>query len=294
MMADTSRMRERIRLPLVIPVHSYLKDHHFEGKIILPAVEVLQRLAGSVRSYRSDAYVRCMQLASFDRFLYIEENSQEIKACQELEVYESGRIVSKLVTTGKIKGSAMTRTKIHAAVSFMPVEENIAEPPMDLASTGDGIFYRVSPRKLYRDLVPFGPSFQNVRDDLLLSERGAVAQVYAADHPAPMEPLGSPFPLDGAMHAACAWGQRFHHFVAFPVGFAKRLVIKPTVTGETYSCMILPIQGNGESLKFDIWIHDATGNLREEIKGVIMRDVFGGRIRPPDWIVYKRTAGIDH
>lgn len=293
MKADTSRMRERIRLPLVIPVPSYLKDHHFEGKIILPAVEVLQRLAGSVRSYRSDAYVRCMQLASFDRFLYITENSQEINACQELEVYESGRIVSKLVTTGKIKGSAMTRTKIHAAVSFMPVEENIAEPPMDLASTRDGVFYRVSPRKLYSDLVPFGPSFQNIRDDLLLSERGAVARVYAADHPAPMEPLGSPFPLDGAMHAACAWGQRFHHFVAFPVGFAKRLVIKPTVTGETYSCMILPIQGNGESLKFDIWIHDATGNLREEIKGVIMRDVFGGRIRPPDWIVYKRTAGID-
>jgi hypothetical protein len=294
MMVDTSRMRERIRLPLVIPVNSYLKDHHFEGKIILPAVEVLQRLAGSVRSYRSDAYVRCMQLASFDRFLHIAENSQEIKACQELEVYESGRIVSKLVTTGKIKGSAMTRTKIHAAVSFMPVEESIAGTPVDLASARDGIFYRVPSRKLYRDLVPFGPSFQNVRDDLLLSERGAVARVYAADHPAPSEPLGSPFPLDGAMHAACAWGQRFHHVVAFPVGFERRLIIKPTVTGETYRCTILPVPGNGESLKFDIWIHDATGNLREEIKGVIMRDVFGGRIRPPDWIVYKRTAGIDH
>ena len=227
-------------------------------------------------------------------FCYIAENSQEIKACQELEVYESGRIVSKLVTTGKIKGSAMTRTKIHAAVSFMPMEESIAGPPVDLASTRDSIFYRVPFRKLYRDLVPFGPSFQNVRDDLLLSEGGAVARVCAADHPAPMEPLGSPFPLDGALHAACAWGQRFHHIVAFPVGFEKRLIINPTITGETYPCMILHVPGNGESLKFDIWIHDSTGNLREEIKGVIMRDVFGGRIRPPDWIVYKRTAGIDH
>ena len=293
-MVDHSRMRERIRLPLVIPVLPYLKDHHFEGKIILPAVEVLQRLAGSVRSYRSDAYVRCMQPASFDRFLLIAENSEEIEACQELEVYESGRIVSKLVTIGKIKGSVMTRTKIHAAVSFMPMEESIAGPPVDSASVLGGIFYRVPSRKLYRDLVPFGPSFQNVRDDLLLSGRGALAQAYAADHPAPQEPLGSPFPLDGALHAACAWGQRFHHIVAFPVGFEKRLIITPTKTGETYPCKILHVPGNGESLTFDIWIHDSTGNLREEIRGLIMRDVFGGRIRPPDWIVYKDPAGIDH
>jgi hypothetical protein len=293
-MVDHSRMRERIRLPLVIPVLPYLKDHHFEGKIILPAVEALQRLAGSVRSYRSDAYVRCMQPASFDRFLLIAENSEEIEACQELELYESGRIVSKLVTVGKIKGSAMTRTKIHAAVSFMPMEESIAGPSVDSESVLGGIFYRVPSHKLYRDLVPFGPSFQNVRDDLLLSERGAVARVYAADYQAPQEPLGSPFPLDGALHAVCAWGQRFHHIVAFPVGFEKRLIITPTKTGETYPCIILHAPGSGDSLKFDIWIHDSTGNLREEIRGLIMRDVFGGRIRPPDWIVHKGPAWIDH
>lgn len=289
-MEDTSRMRERIRLPLTIPVHPYLKDHHFEGKIILPAVEILQRLAGSLQSYLPDAYVQCMHLASFDRFLHIAENSREIESCHELEVYESGRIVSKLITIGKVKGTAMTRTKIHAAVSFIAADESIAGPPIDLGLARDGPFYKVPSRKVYRDLVPFGPSFQNIRDDLLLAPHGAVARVYAADHSAPSEPLGSPFPLDGAMHAACAWGQRFHHFVAFPVGFEKRLIITPTVTGETYLCTILPVPRNRESLKFDIWIHDSSGNLCEEIRGVIMRDVFGGRIRPPDWVVYTRTV----
>jgi hypothetical protein len=42
----------------------------------------------------------------------------------------------------------------------------------------------------------------------------------------------------------------------------------------------------GESLLFDIWIHDLTGDLREEIRGVIMRDVSGGRVKPPDWVLY--------
>jgi len=292
-MEDTSRMRERIRLPIVIPVLPYLRDHHFEGKIILPAVEILQRLAGSAQAYRPDAYVRYMRAASFDRFLYIEKNCEVIEAGHELEVYESGRMVSKFITIDNVKGTTMTRTKIHAVVSFMPVGESIAGTPIDLTSARDGILYKVPSHKLYSDLVPFGPSFQNVRDDLLLTAQGAVARVYAVDHPAPSKPLGSPFPLDGAMHAACAWGQRFRHIVAFPVGFEKRFITDPTVPGETYLCTILPVPENGESLKFNIWIHDASGNLREEVLGVIMRDVFGGRVRPPDWIVCECTPGFD-
>lgn len=292
-MEDTSRMRERIRLPLAIPVDPYLKDHHFEGKIILPAVEILQRLAGSVQSYHPHAYIRCMRAASFERFLHIEENSQVIEAYHEMEIYESGRVVSTLITTGKVKSTTMTRTKIHAVVHFMPVEETLAGLATDFALPRNDIVYKVSSRALYSDLVPFGPSYQNTQGDISLSERAAAARVCAADHPAPSEPLGSPFPLDGAMHVACAWGQRFHHIVAFPVGFEKRFINTPTVPGETYLCTILPVSGNGESLKFDIWIHDSSGNLREDVRGLIMKDVFGGRIRPPDWILYRTMPGIN-
>ena len=289
-MEDSSRTSERIRLPLVIPIQPYLKDHHFEGKILLPAVEILQRLAGSAQSHQPDAHVRCMRSASFDRFLHIENDSQVIETCHEMEIYDSGRIYSKLITIGRIRGT-MTRTKVHASVNFMETEESKTEFPLDIASAPDGICYSIPSQKLYNELVPFGPSYQNVKGDILLSESGAMARVYAADHPAPSQPLGSPFPFDGALHIACAWGQRFHHIVAFPVGFEKRLIINPTVPGETYLCTILPIPVNGESLHFDIWIHDSAGGLREEIKGMIMRGVSGGRVKPPDWVLYRPPSG---
>jgi hypothetical protein len=291
-MADSPRTRETIRLPLVIPVLPYLKDHHFEGKIILPAVEILQRLAGSVQTYRSDASVKCMRSASFDRFLQIHEDSHVIEACNEIEIYEGGRISSKLITIDRIRGT-MTRTKVHAIVNFMDAEELTARPPVDMDTIGplDDICYRIPSEKLYSDLVPFGPSYQNVQSDVLLSEKGGTARVFAADYPAPSEPLGSPFPFDGALHIACAWGQRFHHIVAFPVGFKDRLIINATVPGETYFCRIVPVSVIGESLLFDIWIHDSTGGLREEIRGVIMRDVSGGRIKPPGWVLYRTPSG---
>jgi hypothetical protein len=284
-------MRERIRLPLVIPVHPYLRDHHFEGKAVLPAVEILQILAGSVLDYRPDASVRCMRFASFNRFLHIERDAPVIEACHELEIYESGRMSSKMITVNPIKGTTATRIKIHAAVNFMEAGERASGPHVDMASAPDGSCYRIPSQKLYSDLVPFGPSYQNVRGDIFLSGKGAAGQVCSADHHAPGEPLGSPFVFDGAFHIACAWGQRFHHIVAFPVGFEERLVVKPTVPGEPYLCRIMFISVIGESLKFDIYIHDLEGNLHEEIKGVVMRDVTGGRVRPPEWVLYGSPSG---
>ena len=47
-MEDHSLMRERIRLRFIIPVDHYLKDHHFEGRVILPAAGILKHMAGSV------------------------------------------------------------------------------------------------------------------------------------------------------------------------------------------------------------------------------------------------------
>ena len=285
-MDDPSPMIERIRLPLMIPVHPYLRDHHFQGKVILPAVEALQRLAATAQTYRPYTYVKCMRAATFDRFLNIKRDCDVIEACNELEVYESGRILSRLITVDRIKG-AMTRTKVHAAVNFTPAQEGLAEMSFKKVSVPEDTSCRISSEKLYSDLVPFGPSFRNVRGDVLLSEGGAAGRVYAAKNQAPLEPLGSPFPLDGALHVACVWGQRYHNIVAFPVGFEERVVVKPTIPGDTYQCRILPVATIGESLFFDIWIYDLAGDIREEITGVIMRDVSGGRVKPPDWVLHR-------
>jgi phosphopantetheinyl transferase len=288
--ADPAPLRERIRLPLAIPVQPYLKDHHFDGKIIFPAVEILQRLAASVLSYRPEAHVRCMRLASFDRILPVEEDARVIEAHNEMEIYEDGRISSKFITEGMIGDTAIRRTKVHAAADFAEPSERIAGLPLDMASALEGIACGVSSGKLYSDLVPLGPSYQNVSGDIFLSASGAVAHVQAAGHPAPSEPLGSTFPLDAALHAACAWGQRFHNVVAFPVGFEERLILDPTVPGETYFCRVLPGPVSGSSLAFDIWIHDSSGGLREQVRGVTMRDISGGRIKPPAWV---RSGGGD-
>jgi hypothetical protein len=287
-MEDTSLMKERVRLPLVIPIHPYLKDHHFEGNIILPAAEILQRLAGSVKTYRPDASVRCMRSASFDRFLQINNDTNVVESFHELEMYESGRIYSTLITVGRIRGT-MTRTKVHAVVNFTAVEKSSSGLPRDITSEPDRGHFTISSRRLYSDLVPFGPSYRNVRGDIVLSEKGAIACVHAADHPAPSEPLGSPFPFDGALHIACAWGQRYHNIVAFPVGFEERLIAKSTTPGETYFCRVVPVSFAGEVLRFDIWIHNSAGSLCETIRGMVMRDVSGGRVKPPGWVSCRLT-----
>ncbi len=195
-----------------------------------------------------------------------------------------------LITDGSIKGTKITRTKVHAVVDFATEEKRAAVAPMDMASALEGICCKIPSQRLYAELVPFGPSYQNVRGDICLSEAGGVAHVYVASLPAPSEPFGSPFPLDGAFHVACAWGQRFHHIVAFPEGFEERIVVNPTMTGETYRCIILPISAAGGLLKFDILIHDPAGGLREYIRGLSMRDIFNGRVKPPECV---RSDGTD-
>jgi hypothetical protein len=203
-----------------------------------------------------------------------------------LEIYESGRIHSRLITVSKIRDS-ISRTKVHAVVDFAAVEENSSGLAGDMPSDPDGSNFTISAKKLYSDLVPFGTSYQNVRGDIVLSEQGAVAWVRAAEYPVPSEPLGSPFPFDGALHVACAWGQRYHGIVAFPIGFQERLIASPTISGATYVCRVVPASLGGEVLRFDIWIHDSAGNLCEKIRGVLMRDVSGGRVKPPEWVLHR-------
>ncbi len=290
---DSSPIRERVRLPLLIRVLPHLKDHCFEGKTILPAVDILQQLAGSLMTHRPDADIRCMQSASFGHFLLTKQDTDYIDDLyHELEFRDSGRISSRLISEAKIRGTGITRTKVHAAVDFATKGRHPASIPMDIAAALEGVCYKSTSQALYDDLVPFGPAYHNVRGDVYLSESGGIAQVYAAMHPAPSEPLGSPFPLDGAFHVACAWGQRYLHCVVFPVGFEERFIVLPTVPGELYSCRILPTSITGKIVKFDIWIHDRAGCLREYVRNLIMKDVSGGRVQPPHWIRSERGASL--
>lgn len=275
---------QRVTLPVSIPINPWLFDHQFEGSAILPAVEMLQHMARAAQTYFPGAMVTTMQLASFDRFLRIEPASTVIEAWCNLVMEEKGTIRATLTTVAKLKSSAATRIKQHATVCFSAGAPLVIEPPAGPPDVFDITGFEVSAHRLYSELVLFGPAFQSVQDRVMLTESAASARVYAADHPGASGPLGSPFPLDGSLHAACAWAQRYCDIVAFPIGFDERVLVQPIAPGETIICSVIPVTLHEGVIKFDIWLHDQEGGLRERVNGVAMKDVSGGRMTPPAWV----------
>jgi hypothetical protein len=277
-----------VRIPVDIPVHPYMLDHCFEGKVVLPAVEAMQVLADTVKGFRPDTDITVLTDAGFDKFLYIEPGITQIAAFSDIAVHENGDIAATLLTKSRSQKSAITRIKEHASLCFSLQPPELPEPPLDATATLDGRCFKIPVEKIYCDLVPFGPAYQNIRRQLLLSEYGAIAKTAAPpDHTGADSPecLGSPFVLDAAFHAACAWGQRYARMVAFPVKIEKRVIFKKTLPGTTYISRILPLRIKPDLLIFDIWIYDQKGHIFEAVTGVRMRDVSAGRLKPPRWIM---------
>ncbi len=279
-----SQETKHIALRLALTVQPWLFDHLFEGTAILPAVEMLQHMARAVQSYLPSDGATSMHQASFDRFLRIEPACTVIDACCNLVMKENGSIRVTLTTASKAGSAAVLRIKEHATVCFSATAVPVTQPSAGALAAYHIPGFEIPVRRLYGELVPFGPAFQSVQDRVTLTESAAVARVYALDHPGAFGPLGSPFPLDGSLHAACAWAQRYCGIVAFPVGFAERVIVQPIAPGETALCTVIPVCVHEGAVRFDIWLHDQDGRLREMVRGVAMKDVSGGRMMPPAWV----------
>ncbi|MDF1593491.1 MAG: polyketide synthase dehydratase domain-containing protein [Desulfobacterales bacterium] len=278
---------DSIRLPVEIPVAPHYFDHHIEGKAVLPAVEAMQILAKAVNNFRPELSAATMNQARFEKFLHIPAGSPKIDAFAELEMYTGGDVRALLLTKTKSGKSGITRSMVHAAVLFPRKRDGHTLPPIDMPAFLEGTCVEVSPEKIYRDLVPFGPCYRNIIAPLYISENGAIAQIKAPDDPdGPRDgrSLGSPFPLDAAFHAACVWAQCYKDTVAFPVGFGRRNVYHPTLPGCAYFGRVAPAKADSNPLIFNIWIYDTEGELCESVSGVLMRDVSAGRVTPPPWI----------
>ncbi|MFO7599072.1 MAG: polyketide synthase dehydratase domain-containing protein [Candidatus Desulfacyla sp.] len=285
-MEDLSEIVERARLPVHIKTDAYLLDHRFQGEPVFPAVEAMQLLAGSVKEYLPHADVSLITDARFDKFLPTApvDRKRWIEVYNDLEIRKDDRIGSRLKTRSRSPKAAITRTVEHVAVQFGEKRRDTRPLPLDLVSALEGVCMDVPPDRLYRDLVPFGPAFHNAVSPIFISENGAIGNLQAPAMDGSPGPLGSPFPLDAAFHLASVWGQRYCGIVGFPVGFDSRLIYSPTTPGERYVCRILPAQPYNSAPRLDIWIYDGGGNPKEEIRGLRMKDVSGGRIKPPDWI----------
>jgi hypothetical protein len=288
-MESLSQPVEKIAIPLAIPVPAYLRDHHVGTLVVLPAVEALQNLARSKpATWGADP---CRQeRAVFHHILEIDPGIAEIPALHEHAWYADGRCLSRLSTLRSGRHLKFTRRMEHASIWFMPAGPEAAEigvePVPDAVAAGmpEGPTFAVSDTRLYDELVPFGSAYRNVRGDVLLAEGGVSTTVSGGGIPEAEGPLGSPFPLDAAMHAACAWGQRYRNRVVFPIGFERREILAPTRAGATYLCRITPLPDAGTVLRFDVRLYGCGRRPVEVIRGLMMRDIFGGKLTPPAWV----------
>ncbi len=268
---------------LCIPVPPHFLDHAFEGRAILPAVEILEILAGFVHGRCPEIPVRTMEDALFPRFLVLDPGADALVARIEWQSLDDGRVKALLGTAVRSRSGAIGRLAVHGSVVFGAgtVAETLAVVDRKPVRTDR---FGVPAERLYRDLIPFGPAYRNARDPIEIWEEGAEAVVQAPDWGNPRRLLGSPFPLDAGLHVACAWCQRYGGTVALPLGFRNRRIVRPIAPGE--SCRVR-IDAKGEtagSFLFDLRIRDSGNGVLESLSGVRMRDVSRGRLRPPSWI----------
>ena len=296
------------RQPLTVATPPHLRDHHFEGQPVFPSVLALELLAGAVRAAAPDVDVRSSRDARFLRWLPTDPGRPSLEAQVELSVV-AGEATARasLLTLARAGRAGLTRALEHVAVSFGRDDDPGAAPTttapepalwQTLRRQGLG----VEAATLYAELVPFGPSFHNALDPIWLAPGGALGLLRAPTaeerRAQPDGLLGSPYPLDAAMHLACAWSQHFCGAVTFPTGYTRRRVLRPTRPGERYTGCVVPARpGDGDGggsasppLTFDLWICGLDGGapdlevVHEVVEGLRMEDLSRGRLRPPERI----------
>jgi Polyketide synthase dehydratase N-terminal domain len=243
-------------------------------------VEAMSFLAETVQERLPQVNVQIMEDANFLKFLEITPSDSSIEVLVEVIEKEDGRIFTRLLTRKKLK--ALTRLTAHCELSFGGRQQ---EPPKgrqwDVSAEPDA---EVAAERIYRELVPFGPAYRTLNGILCLNQEYAWGNLSPPKLASKSLPLGSPFALDGAMHAACVHGQQLVDFIPFPVGFGARLIDKPTSPGGQYNVQVRLCARAADQLVYDLKILDQKGRLQETVSGLRMRDVTAGQIRSPAWM----------
>lgn len=265
------------RLPVTITVQPWFRDHCFAGKTILPAVETMLLLAAKVADVFPAADIRVMEEMRFAKFLELPPESAGVEALLETAPDTEGkRVDAKLLT--RISCGRMSRIKEHGQI-FFPLGDSKLHPPSQVDPAPPNDFLKeISAKHIYRELVLFGPQYQTLQETLYLGEDSAwgilKAPLLHVTH-AVQELLGSPFPLDGAMHAASVLGQHLLDIVPFPVAIDRRVILRPTRPGDEYLTKVSAVALSEKEPVFDLLIFDGEGEVYEAVNGLRMRDVSG-------------------
>jgi hypothetical protein len=258
-------------------------DHRIAGKATVPAVELLEFLVRAVAEHEGHAGRVTLPLAmaevTFPKFLPFDE----IDRCAfAITLEPSGAGVRATLGSRVELAGGMRRSRVHASATLGMTAPPPAQPPrlefdFDLAA-----------ERIYRELITFGPRYRNLRDDVHLGRGGALGRVRSpqpARSPAPLG--GCPYLLDAAMHLACVWGQRHAGVVAYPTGFASRVLVKPIPAGER-RCVVVPRSVEPQRLLFDLWLTDDEGAICDALAGLAMSPLATGA-PPPPWLIHPRA-----
>ena len=270
-------------MPLKIDIRNYIKDHQFNGKIVLPAVEEMQILASTLQSIMPDINTGTITSAAFNRFIEITPDQKTLEAFADF-IFSETEISATLSTIKSSKDGSIKRKVENAKLIFNLKKTETKSIPLDTACIIEGPVTEISPDKLYEELVPFLKSYRNATDKIYISRSGAMGTISGGTEEFFPGPLGSPFPLDAAFHIACVWGQRYSGFTGFPVGFESRTIYHQTEKNGLYHTRIIPVSTEKNTNFYDIYIYSMEGILMESVSSLKMSDVTAGKLKAPEWI----------
>ena len=282
-------------LPVAPPDLQDLADHSIQGKATVPAALLLDLLLRNAPAHDASGesqpvpavFPLVMREAVFPRFLPAEEVERcTFEIALEDVLGEGAETRTRATLTSRIAlAGGVRRTRTHAAVTL-----GGSAPPMPLPPAEIACDLEMAADWAYAELIPFGPRYRNLRGSIRLGRDGTTGEVRSPE-PALPEPsrAGCPYLFDGAMHLACLWGQRYAGYVAYPTGFAARVVASPLAHGER-CCVVAPRSVEPRGLICDLWLTDENHRVCDVVLGLAMAPLARGT-QPPAWIVHPSAPG---
>jgi hypothetical protein len=267
-----------ITMPVVLPELSDATHHAIAGRSVVPAVELLELLLHTVAEHERWSAPPPMPLTmtdvAFPRFL---PTADIPRARLTVRLERMGDGLRAVLVAHLELANGMKRSREHAQVTFGVVTPPVAPPPSPACD------FEVAAERIYREAIPLGPRYGNLHGTIRLGRAGGTA-IARSPEPLSGPPRlgGCPYLLDAAMHLACVWGQRYAGYVAYPTGFASRVLSRPTPSGER-RCLVLPRSVEPRRLLCDLWLLDGSGQVCDAVTGLAMSPLASGA-PPPPWL----------
>jgi hypothetical protein len=271
-------------LPVALPDLPDVADHAIAGRAIVPAVWLVELVVKTVAEHQGWPTPLPLPVTlsdvAFPRFLPV----PDVPRCSfEVALAPTQHGLRASLRSSIALPNGLRRTREHAQMTFVAAA---VAPPLPPAPACD---FELPAERVYRELITFGPRYCNLRETLRLGPGGAVG-IVRSPGPSPEPPplADCPYLVDSAMHLACVWGQRHAGIIAYPTGFAARVLVRPTTSGER-RCTVVPRTVEPRRLVFDLWLCDEDGTVCDTIVGLSMSPIAGGT-PPPAWITLTQES----